>query len=59
MDTQLQRNLMEVESCARKDYIGMHRVQTAELQHDEGQEKAPRQNGDQEVLPVLSAPHGS
>jgi hypothetical protein len=25
----LQRNLMEVESCARKDYIGMHRVQTA------------------------------
>ena len=29
MDTQLQRKLMEVESCARKDYIGMHRVQTA------------------------------
>ncbi len=33
-------NLSGGGSCARKDHIGMYRMQAAELQHDEGKEKS-------------------
>lgn len=41
---------MEVDSRASKDYISMHRVQTAQLQHDKRKEKPSRKNGNKEVL---------
>lgn len=37
-------------SCARKNHIGMYRLQTTQLQHDKRKEIASRQNGNKEVL---------
>ncbi len=36
----------EVESCARKNHIGMYGVQAAELQHDKREKTASGSNGD-------------
>ena len=33
--------------------IGLHRVQTAKLQHNEEQEEQSRQTSDEQVLPLL------
>ena len=47
---------------ASKGYIILHGVQTAQLQHDEKQEKQPRTPGDEQVLQILQeayAPQGN
>ena len=44
-------------SCAHKNYTGMYGMQEPELQHDEGQENASGQNGNQKVLQILQDPH--
>ncbi len=36
--------------CARKNHIGMYRLQTTQLQHDKRKENTSRQNGNKEVL---------
>ena len=46
-------------SCAHENYTGMHGVQAAQLQHDEGQEDASGQNGDEEVLQILPDAHAA
>ena len=37
-------------SCARKDNIGMYRLQATQLQHDKRKEVTSGQNGNKEVL---------
>ncbi len=44
---------MEVPKNESENYTGLHRVQTAQLQHHEEQEEQPRPAGDEEVLPFL------
>lgn len=41
---------VEVESCARKDHIGMYRMSAEKLQYDERQENTSGENGNKEVL---------
>lgn len=42
-----------------KDYTGVYRVQAAQLQHHEEQEKRPRQARNDEVLQILQETHSS
>ncbi len=36
--------------CARKDHIGLYRLQTTQLQHNQRKEVTSRQNGNKEIL---------
>jgi hypothetical protein len=36
--------------CARKNHIGLYGLQTTQLQHNQGKEVTPGQNGNKEVL---------
>jgi hypothetical protein len=40
-----------------KGYIGLHRVQTAQLQHNEKQKEHSRQVRDEQVLQILQETH--
>jgi hypothetical protein len=40
-----------------KGYIGLHRVQTAQLQHNEKQKEHTGQVGDEQVLQILQEAH--
>jgi hypothetical protein len=44
-------------SRARKNHIGMYRVQTAELQHDKREKEPSGPDGNQQILQILQEAH--
>lgn len=50
---------MEVPKHESENCLGLHRVQAAQLQHQEEQEKQPRPARNEKVLPVLQKAHAS